>query len=85
MKTILLIAFFISFLLTVFVNLVIVKILNGEGIKTSYFITDSHIIKFIRLIRRDKSKRNRRENLLILITATLLTILTVFLFYYSCK
>ena len=81
MKILLIILFIISFILTGFLNITMIRILNGEGIKTSYFITDFHMIKFIKLIINDKDKRNRKENLLILMGTIIFTVLTIVLFF----
>jgi len=67
----------ISALIGIFIDLAIVNILNGAGIKASYFRTDFHLFKFIRLIRNDKNKRNRRENILILFASIFFAILTI--------
>jgi hypothetical protein len=79
-KIILIVALIVSFLLTIFIDIAIVKNLNGSGIKASYFMSDFHVFKFIDLIRNDKDKRNRRENLLILFGLIFFGLLTVTLF-----
>ncbi len=79
---ILIVSFIVSFILTVFLNLSIIRILNGEGIRTSYYITDFHLFKFVRLIRNDKNKKNRKENLLILFATIIFSALTIFLFFH---
>jgi hypothetical protein len=65
--------------LTIFIDLAIVNILKGSGETASHFVTDFHFFKFIKLIRKDKNKTNRKENVLILTAYVFFGLLTAVL------